>query len=95
MHRPLTLHGVTKRYGQGTPVIANLRPAGEFLMEDFYDAGGLRAMLAQMTDLLNTNCRTVSGVTLGDQLDGAEVIDDEVIRPRDNPVAEAGGFGGS
>ncbi len=74
-----------------TPVLADIRPGGRFLMEDFYNAGGLSAMLARMTDLIHTDCKTVNGVTLGEQIEGAVVIDDEVIRQRDNPVAEAGG----
>lgn len=74
-----------------TPVLADIRPGGRYLMEDFFEAGGLRAMLARMTDLLNTECQTVAGVTLGQQIDGAEVIDDEVIRTRENPVDAAGG----
>lgn len=74
-----------------TPVLADIRPGGRFLMEDFDDAGGLRAMLARMTDLLHTDCKTVNGVTLGEQIAGAEVINDDVIRTRENPVAEAGG----
>ncbi len=60
-------------------------------MEDFFNAGGLSAMLARMTDLLNTDCMTVNGKTLGEQIAGAEVIDNEVIRTRENPVAAAGG----
>jgi len=74
-----------------TPVLADIRPGGRYLMEDFFDAGGLRAMLARITDLLHTECRTVGGTTLGEQISGAEVIDDEVIRTRDNPVAPSGG----
>ena len=74
-----------------TPVLADIRPSGRYLMEDFYNAGGLSAMLTRMTDLINTECMTVSGITLGEQIEGAEVIDNEVIRTRDNPVASAGG----
>jgi dihydroxy-acid dehydratase len=74
-----------------TPVLADIRPSGRYLMEDFFNAGGLSAMLARMTDLLNTDCLTVNGKTLGDQIAGAEVIDNEVIRTRENPVAAAGG----
>lgn len=76
---------------RSTPVLADIRPGGRSLMEDFFDAGGLRAMLARMTDLLNTDCMTVNGVTLGAQIEGAEVIDNEVIRTRENPVAASGG----
>jgi len=74
-----------------TPVLADIRPGGRFLMEDFYNAGGLDAMLSRMTDLINTDCMTVSGKSLGDQISGQEVIDNEVIRTRENPVAAAGG----
>ncbi len=74
-----------------TPVLGDIRPGGRYLMEDFYDAGGLRALLNRMTDLLNTDCKTVSGTTLGEQITGHKVIDNEVIRTRENPVAAAGG----
>jgi dihydroxy-acid dehydratase len=74
-----------------TPVLADIRPSGRYLMEDFNEAGGLPALLSRMTDLLNTDCMTVNGVTLGDQITDAEVINDEVIRPRENPVSAAGG----
>lgn len=73
------------------PVLADIRPGGRFLMEDFYDSGGLGAMLNRMTDLLHTDCVTVSGMTLGEQIADCESIDDEVIRVRDNPVAASGG----
>ncbi|MCA9136495.1 MAG: dihydroxy-acid dehydratase [Planctomycetales bacterium] len=74
-----------------TPVLGDIRPGGRFLMEDFYNAGGLPALLARLTDLLNTDCKTVAGCTLGEQIKDAESIDDEVIRTRDNPVSPAGG----
>ncbi len=76
---------------RSTPVLADIRPAGRYLMEDFYDAGGLSALLARMQDLIRTDCQTVSGASLGDQIAGAEVIDNEVIRSRENPVSESGG----
>lgn len=76
---------------RSTPVLADIRPSGRFLMEDFFNAGSLSAMLARMTDLLNLECLTVSGATLAEQIKDADVIDDEVIRTRENPVAEAGG----
>ena len=52
------------------PVLANIRPSGKFLMEDFYYAGGLPALMAEMNDLLHLDCRTVNGRTLGENLDG-------------------------
>jgi dihydroxy-acid dehydratase len=73
-----------------TPVVANLRPSGEFLMEDFYDAGGLRALLNRIRDLLHLDCLTVTGRTMGENIDGAEVYDDRVILPRDKPLSQAG-----
>lgn len=74
-----------------TPRLANLRPAGQFLMEDFYFAGGLRALLAQLLDLLHGESLTVTGQTLRDNLRGAEVYNAEVIRPRANPLSDEGG----
>jgi dihydroxy-acid dehydratase len=63
-----------------TPRYADLRPAGRFLMEDFYFAGGLRALLAQVLDLLHADCLSVNGKTLRENLAGAQVHNPEVIR---------------
>ncbi len=73
------------------PVLANIRPSGEYLMEDFYYAGGLRALMAEIRDLLRLQCLTVNGKTLGANLEGARVIDPKVIRPRENPLSATGG----
>jgi dihydroxy-acid dehydratase len=73
------------------PVLANIRPSGEYLMEDFYYAGGLRALMAEIGDLLHLECLTANGKTLGENLEGARVINDKVIRPRENPLAVSGG----
>lgn len=74
-----------------TPVIANIRPIGkEFLMEDFFYAGGLLALLARLTERLNLECLTVNGKTMGENIKGAEVYNDDVIRPLDNPVYAEG-----
>ena len=75
-----------------TPVLANVRPSGKYLMEDFFYAGGLRGMLAQLTDLLDTSALTVSGRSLGEDLKGAAVYNDDVIRPRSNPLVERDGL---
>ena len=77
---------------RATPVIADIAPTGRFLMEDFAYSGGLRGLLARITDLLALDARTVTGRTLGEELAGAEVYDDEVIRPRDRPVGTSGGL---
>jgi dihydroxy-acid dehydratase len=68
------------------PLLANIRPAGEHLMEDFFYAGGLPALLANLGDLLDTSAPTVTGATLGENIAGARVHDEDVIRGRDNPV---------
>ncbi len=73
-----------------TPMLANIRPSGEYLMEDFYYAGGLKALLNQLDELLNLDAICVSGMTLGEQIKGAKVFDDKVIRSLDNPVEKAG-----
>jgi dihydroxy-acid dehydratase len=75
-----------------TPVLANVRPTGAYLMEDFFYAGGLRALLAQLGDLLHLDRPTVAGPTLRAALDGAEIFHADVIRPRDNPLSAEGGL---
>ncbi len=76
-----------------TPVLANIRPAGDkYLMEDFYYAGGLRAMLAELGNLLVTGCATVNGKTLGENIAGAKIYNDDVIRTRANPLSASGGL---
>jgi dihydroxy-acid dehydratase len=75
------------------PLLANVRPSGDkYLMEDFYYAGGLRALLNELRDLLNLDCRTVNGRTLGQNLEGARIYNEEVIRKRSNALKESGGL---
>jgi len=77
--------------GRVTPTIANVRPVGQdYLMEDFFYAGGLRALMKQIEDRLDTSCLTVTGKTLGENLEGAQVYNDDVIRPLSNPVYSEG-----
>ncbi|MEO3768196.1 L-arabinonate dehydratase [Streptomyces sp. B8F3] len=78
------------RIARTVPVLADVRPGGRFLMEDFHFAGGLPGLLSRLTDVLHLDRPTVAG-TLRRQLTGARVDDAEVIRPRDNPVAAEGG----
>ncbi|MDE2358052.1 MAG: dihydroxy-acid dehydratase [Betaproteobacteria bacterium] len=73
-----------------TPLVANVRPAGKFLMEDFYYAGGLRALMATISDLLALDVITVEGRTLGEALAGAEVFDADVILPRERALVSSG-----
>jgi dihydroxy-acid dehydratase len=69
------------------PVLANVRPSGKFLMEDFYYAGGLRALMAELKNKLDLTCMTVTGKTLGDNIVGAEVYNRDVIHPLSDPVS--------
>jgi dihydroxy-acid dehydratase len=75
-----------------TPVLANIRPAGRYLMEDFYYAGGLRALLANLRDSLDLGCRTVNGKTLGENIAGARTYNEDVIRSRERPLSASGGL---
>jgi dihydroxy-acid dehydratase len=74
------------------PVLANVRPAGKYLMEDFYYAGGLPAMLAALGDLIDGAQGTVNGRTLGDNIAGARTWNDDVIRARANPLVPCDGL---
>jgi len=69
-----------------TPVCANLFPSGDRLMEDFFFAGGLPALLSKLASRLDPGCLTVEGRTLGDAISGAQCFDDDTIRGLDNPV---------
>jgi dihydroxy-acid dehydratase len=75
-----------------TPVLANVRPAGQYLMEDFYYAGGVPAMLAALGDLIDGSAPTVNGKTLGENIAGAKVWNGDVIRPRSNPLVASDGL---
>ena len=75
-----------------TPWLVNLKPAGVHLMEDFYYAGGLPAVLDQIRDLLHLDALTVTGRTVAENLDSVptKIVGDGVIRPRANPLGEGG-----
>ncbi len=75
-----------------TPWLVNLKPAGDHLMEDFFYAGGLPAVLEQIRDLLHLDALTVTGQTIGENLDSAptEIVDEGVIRTRSNALDEGG-----
>jgi dihydroxy-acid dehydratase len=75
-----------------TPVLANLRPSGKYLMEDFFYAGGLRAYLTQLGDLIDFTQQTCSGRSLGENVEGAKVYNEDVIRPRGNPLVASDGL---
>jgi dihydroxy-acid dehydratase len=74
------------------PVLANIRPSGKYLMEDFFYAGGLPALLRALSPHLDLGCLTVTGRTLGENLAGARVYNSDVIRSLDNPVFSSAGL---
>jgi len=87
---PVTLDDFDKA-SRTVPVIANIRPSGDtYLMEDFYYAGGLPAMMNRMRDKLALDAMTVNGKTIGSNVEGAQVYDDDVIRPMSNPLYAEG-----
>lgn len=72
------------------PTLVNLKPTGEHLMEDFAAAGGMPAVLTEISDLLHLDALTVTGRTLGEEITGAPCYDRAVIRARDEPLLPAG-----
>ncbi len=88
---PLSLEDFD-RIARRTPVLANIRPGGHHLMEDFYYAGGLPGLLSRLADRLHLDRPTITHATLREQLAGALVHHDDVIRTTDNPLAEHGGL---
>ncbi len=75
-----------------TPLLANIRPSGSYLMEDFYYAGGLPALLRALAPHLDLGCITVTGRTLRENIANAEIYNTDVIRSLDSPVLESGGL---
>jgi dihydroxy-acid dehydratase len=75
-----------------TPVLANLRPSGKYLMEDFYYAGGLRGLLTRIPDLLDLEQRNAQGLSLREALAGAQVYNEDVIRTRDQALVDKDGL---
>jgi dihydroxy-acid dehydratase len=80
-----------ERASRKVPVIANVRPSGTtYLMEDFYYAGGLPALMSRLTDFLHLDALTVTGRSIGENIAGAQVYNDDVIRPLDKPIYAEG-----
>ncbi|MDB9869805.1 L-arabinonate dehydratase [Alphaproteobacteria bacterium] len=77
--------------GREVPLIANIRPSGnDYLMEDFFYAGGMLSLMHELSSKLNLNEKTVSGQTIGELIIGNKTINDDIIRPLDNPIYKEG-----
>jgi dihydroxy-acid dehydratase len=79
------------RISRRTPYLANIKPSGEYLMEDFFRAGSLPALMREILDLLHGECLTANGRTVAENVSQAPCWDREVIRARDNPLHPEGG----
>ena len=80
-----------ERWSRRVPVIGNVRPSGaSYLMEDFFYAGGVRALMNEISEHLRLDCLTVSGRTIGENIAGAKVFNDDVIRSTKNPIYAEG-----
>jgi dihydroxy-acid dehydratase len=83
-----------ERIGHKIPLLVNLQPAGEYLGEDYYRAGGVPAVVAQLIKqgLIHEGAMTVNGQTMGDNCRDATIEDEKVIKPFDQPLVEEAGF---
>lgn len=81
-------------YGRDIPLLVNLQPAGEYLGEDYYRAGGVRAVIAELMrqNLIDESALTANGRSIGDNCRDAQITDPEVIRPFDKPLRVQAGF---
>lgn len=75
-----------------TPFLLNLRPSGKYQMEEYFEAGGVPALMKELESLLNTECITVTGKTVKENLIGVETTDREVIFPLNDPIENDGGI---
>jgi dihydroxy-acid dehydratase len=74
-------------YSRKVPVIGNVRPSGNaYLMEDFFYAGGIKGLMGNIKEHLDLTCLTVSGRSIGENIEGAKIYNDDVIRPTSNPI---------
>jgi dihydroxy-acid dehydratase len=80
------------RVGSRIPLLVNLQPAGKYLMEDFYRAGGLGAVFSQLSQVLNSKAITVTGRSITSTINGGEIFDSEVIKTFDAPLQKEAGI---
>ncbi|MCR4658175.1 MAG: dihydroxy-acid dehydratase [Lachnospiraceae bacterium] len=102
LHLPAIAHeagydfeiGMANEISERTPNLCHLAPAGPTYMEDLNEAGGVYAVMKQLSELnlLNLDCMTVTGKTVGENIKDAKNLDPEVIRPNDNPFSKTGGL---
>jgi dihydroxy-acid dehydratase len=78
--------------GRETPVLVDLKPSGQWYMEDLHRAGGLATVLRELKPLLHLDCLTVTGRTLGEEIDAAPAFKQDVVRPMSNPIFAQGGI---
>jgi len=78
------------RLSRQVPVLANVRPSGKYLMEDFFYAGGLRALMQNLREKLDLSCMTVTGKTVGENIEGAKVHIPDVIHSLNDPIYAEG-----
>ena len=81
--------GLFDALARKTPLIANIRPSGKYLMEDFYYGGGLRAVLKNLGGLIKAHAKTVNGKSVGENIADAKVFDEDIIRSVDNPLVKS------
>jgi L-arabonate dehydrase len=80
------------KLGRGVPCLVNLMPSGKYLMEDFYYAGGLPAVIEDLGELINRDALTVNGKTIGENVAGARCHNRDVIKPTSDPLTKEGGI---
>jgi L-arabonate dehydrase len=80
------------RLGRGVPCLVNLMPSGQYLMEDFFYAGGLPTVIEDLGELINRDALTVNGKTIGENVAGARCHNRDVIKPTSDPLTKEGGL---
>ncbi len=88
---PLTLADFD-RISRRTPCVVNVKPSGEYLMEDLFNAGGVPAVMNRVADLIHGSCLTATGKTMGENIAGAVTGNETVIRPRESALSPEGGI---
>ena len=78
--------------GRDVPTLVDLKPSGRYLMEEFFDAGGIPVVMDRLGDRIHRDALTVSGLSVGEQIGDAVCYDDEVIRPLDRALTPEGGL---